>query len=94
MQPRYDIKQFTDIPNVGPATERDFILLGLTTPQELIDKDPYQLYFDLCDKTGMQQDLCVIDVFIAAVRFMQGETPHDWWYYTPERKAHFQKIFK
>jgi hypothetical protein len=28
----------------------------------------------------------VIDVFIAAVRFMAGERAEQWWKYTPERK--------
>jgi hypothetical protein len=28
----------------------------------------------------------VIDVFIAAVRFMAGEPAKPWWKYTPERK--------
>jgi hypothetical protein len=28
----------------------------------------------------------VIDVFIAAVRFMAGEPAKAWWKYTPERK--------
>ncbi len=33
-----------------------------------------------------RHDPCVIDVFIAAVRFMGGEPAKPWWKYTPERK--------
>jgi hypothetical protein len=29
----------------------------------------------------------VLDVFIAAVRFMDGEPAQPWWAYTAERKA-------
>ena len=36
--------------------------------------------------TGDRHDPCVIDVFIAAVRFMAGEPSKPWWKYTPERK--------
>jgi len=36
----------------------------------------------MCQTTGVRQDLCVIDVFIAAVRFMAGESAKPWWKYT------------
>jgi hypothetical protein len=44
------------------------------------------MYDDLCHATGVRHDPCVIDVFIAAVRFMAGEAARPWWKYTPERK--------
>jgi len=86
--PRENIKKFTDIPNVGKATERDFILLGFTKPSDLIEQDPYQLYSKLCEITNVKHDPCVIDVFISAIRFMQGEDSQNWWFYTDERKRY------
>ena len=44
------------------------------------------MYDDLCDTTGDRHDPCVIDVFIAAVRFMGGKPAKPWWKYTAERK--------
>jgi hypothetical protein len=44
------------------------------------------MYNDLCHTTGVRHEPCVIDVFIAAVRFMAGEPSKPWWKYTPERK--------
>ena len=82
--------QFTrleELPNVGKATAGDFRLLGISTPQELVGRDPYQLYEQLCDMTGQRHDPCVMDVFIAATRFMSGEAATPWWSYTEERKA-------
>ncbi|WP_196141075.1 helix-hairpin-helix domain-containing protein [Aliikangiella sp. G2MR2-5] len=91
MNSRNHVKQFTDIPNVGPATAADFKLLGFSKPIELVDQDPYFLFKKLCELTAQRHDPCVIDVFIAAVRYMRGEPARKWWEYTAERKAHLKK---
>ena len=85
---RSDIKQFHDIPNVGVAIEKDFFALGMCKPIELIGKDPYQMYSDLCRITQKKQDPCLIDVFISAVRYMEGKKKKKWWEFTEERKKH------
>ena len=86
---RNKIKRFQDIPNVGPAIEKDFLALELNDPGELIGKDPYQLYLDLCAVTKKRHDPCVIDIFISAVRYMEGGPAKKWWEFTEERKRHF-----
>ena len=86
---RIEIKRFRDIPNIGPAIEKDLIALGLSEPIELIGKDPYQMYNDLCTITQKRQDPCVIDVFISAVRYMEGGPVKKWWEFTKERKKHY-----
>lgn len=83
---RTNIRKFTEIPNIGKAMERDFKLLELTMPAELIGKDPYQLYEQLMHVTGKYQDPCVLDTFISAVRYMEGAPARKWWEYTAERK--------
>ncbi|MGB5276322.1 MAG: helix-hairpin-helix domain-containing protein [Gammaproteobacteria bacterium] len=85
---RSDVKRFKDIPNIGPAFENNFMLLGLSQPTELIGKDPYQMYDDLCTITQKRQDPCVIDVFISAVRYMEGGPSKRWWQFTQERRKH------
>lgn len=82
-----DARQLIELPNIGPAMAADFVLLGISTPQALIGQDPYGLYQQLCDISGVRHDPCVLDTFIAAVRFMEGAPPHPWWFYTAERKA-------
>jgi hypothetical protein len=86
MNTRTDIQKIEDIPNIGPAIASDLALLNIRSPSELIGKDPYRMYDDLCRMTGTKHDPCVIDVFISAVRFMEGEPAMKWWHYTPERK--------
>jgi hypothetical protein len=83
---RLEVKRFQDIPNVGKAIEKSFITLGFTQPVQLAGKDPYQLYEDLCTVTHTRVDPCVMDIFISAVRYMEGEAPKKWWEYTAERK--------
>jgi hypothetical protein len=75
-----------DIPNVGPAVAADLRRLGITSPAELLGRDPYAMYDDLCRITGQRHDPCLLDTFIAAVRFMAGEPKRPWWKYTAERK--------
>jgi hypothetical protein len=75
-----------DIPNVGPAVAADLRRLGLTAPADLLGRDPYALYEDWCERTGQRHDPCLLDTFIAAVRFMAGEPKKPWWAYSAERK--------
>lgn len=83
---RENIKYLQDIPNVGPAITKDLQLLGVHHPAQLPGRDPYQMFNALCECTGIRHDPCVIDVFISAVRFMEGDPPKKWWAYTSERK--------
>src|SRR5216683_201252 len=81
-----EVARLEDIPNVGPAVAADLRQLGITSPGELVGRDPYAMYDDLCRITGQHHDPCLLDTFIAAVRFMEGEPKKPWWKYTAERK--------
>ena len=75
-----------DLPNVGPAIAADFRRLGIRTPAALKGRDPYALYAALNRVTGQRHDPCVLDTFIAVVRFVDGAPARPWWHYTAERK--------
>ena len=83
---RENLARLEEIPNVGPAIAADLRQLGIDQPAELVGRDPYAMYGDLCRVTGQRHDPCVLDTFIAAVRFMEGEPKKTWWKYTAERK--------
>jgi predicted GIY-YIG superfamily endonuclease len=83
---RAEITDLEEIPNVGPSIAGHLRLIGVSSPRDLLGKDPYTMYDDLCHNTGVRHDPCVIDVFLSAVRFMAGEPSKPWWKYTPERK--------
>jgi len=81
-----NIARLEDIPNIGPSVADDLRQLGITSPTELVGRDPYAMYTELCRITGQKHDPCLLDTFIAAVRYMEGEPKKPWWKYTEERK--------
>ena len=83
---RSAITQLEDLPNVGAAIAALLRKAGIDCPQDLADQDPYALYDHLNKTTGTRHDPCVLDTFIAAVRFMSGKPSKPWWKYTAERK--------
>lgn len=86
---RERIRRFEDLPNIGPAMARDFVLLGYTSPGELAGADPLQLYESLCHATGARQDPCVLDVFMSVTDFLGGADAAPWWHYTEQRKHRY-----
>lgn len=83
---RTPVTQLEQLPNIGKAMAADLRFLGINMPCQLVGRDPLQLYDELCAKTGTRHDPCVLDVFISAVRFMEGDPPLPWWSFTEERK--------
>ncbi len=75
-----------DLPNIGKASAANLRLIGIHYPKDLIGKDPFRLYNELCRLTGKKHDPCVIDVFMSVVQFMEGGEPLPWWLFTNERK--------
>lgn len=75
-----------DLPNVGRAIAADLRMLGIRRPLQLKGRNPYALYERLNRVTGTRHDPCVLDTFIAVVRFVDGGPPKPWWAYTTERK--------
>jgi hypothetical protein len=89
---RNKVQTLTDLPNIGKAMERDLHILGIITPSQLKGRSPYDLYYELCNKKGVKQDPCVLDVLISITRFMEGAEPLPWWKFTSERKAYIKKM--
>lgn len=84
--PRTDVRDFETIPGIGPAAAGDLREIGLRRPTDLVGRDPFALFEELIRVTGSNHDPCVIDQFIGAVRYMEGEPARPWWHYTAERK--------
>ena len=87
---RWDFCELRQLPNIGPAIAADLRLLGIVRPQDLRERDPYAMYEELCRVTNQRHDPCLLDTFIAAVRFMDGEPAKPWWAYTEERKRELE----
>jgi len=80
------LQRLEDIPNVGKAIAADLRLLGIDRPRDLEGQDPYDLYNRINVATGQRQDPCLLDTFIAAVRYIEGGPKLPWWAFTAERK--------
>ncbi len=83
---RAAMTRLEDLPNVGKAIAADLRGIGIRTPAQLVGKDPYALYAKLNRVTGTRHDPCVLDTFIAVVRFVDGGPVRPWWAFTSERK--------
>jgi nucleotidyltransferase/DNA polymerase involved in DNA repair len=84
-------RQLADLISIGPAMVHDFELLGIRTVRDLARRKPEKLYEELCRVTGQPQDICVLDVFTAAIA--QARNPRlpaekcQWWHWSRKRKA-------
>ena len=81
----------TDIPNIGVSIAADLQSLGINTPDDVKRIDAEAVYERLRGPMGKRHDPCVLDVFMAAKRFMNGGPQQPWWDFTAERKALFKK---
>lgn len=77
--------------NLGPATQRDLALLGITTIAQLAQANPDELYERLQKITGKKHDPCVWDVFAAIIHEANTGEKTPWWHWTPVRKARTHK---
>ena len=84
---RADMSRLEELPNIGPAIARKLRSIGIRGPRDLVGRDPYAMFDELSARTGQPHDPCLLDVFIAATRFLSGEPAKPWWTYTAERKA-------
>lgn len=75
------------IPNVGPATARDLLRLGVRRLDDLAEREARDMYDTLCALDGVLHDICMLDVFTAVVSYARGDQSRPWWTYTAERIA-------
>jgi len=76
---------------LGRQWKKNLLVIGINKPYQLAGKSAYDMYKELCNKTGIKHDPCVIDVFLSITRFMEGDAPKPWWKYTEERKKYFKE---
>lgn len=82
------------ISNVGKNTKEDLLNIGITCVEDLVGKDPEDLYIEDCIFKKYQEDKCQLYVFRAAVYYAEHEIHEEeklkWWYWKdrvyPERE--------
>jgi nucleotidyltransferase/DNA polymerase involved in DNA repair len=86
---RQESRRLGELISVGPAMLRDFELLGVRSVGQLARRSPERLYRKLGRVAGQHQDICVLDVFRAAVA--QARNPRlpaercQWWWWSRKR---------
>ena len=80
-------EELTAIPNVGPAVARYLHRVEISAISDLRGCEPHELFERLCAIDGHRHDPCLLDTFVAAVAFANGEPARPWWEYSRERKA-------
>ena len=83
---RKNVKELEDLPNIGKSIAADLRSIGIQRPVQLRGKNPRARYEKVCRVTSERQDPCLLDVFISAVRYMEGGPPLPWWKFTAARK--------
>ena len=75
----------TVIPNVGKRTKESLMNIGITCVEDLIGKNPEELYIKDCMVKGFQVDRCQLYLFRMAVYFAENteweEEKLNWWYW-------------
>ena len=91
-------RELKDLISIGPAMLRDFELLGIRSVAQLAKQDPKKLYDKLGRVAKQHQDICVLDVFCAAVA--QAKNPKlaaeqcEWWWWSAKRKRRSKEAKK
>jgi nucleotidyltransferase/DNA polymerase involved in DNA repair len=81
----------SELVSVGPATVKDLEILGISDVVTLAKQDADELHSRLSRLTGIRQDICVLDVFTAAIA--QARDPNlpaeqkRWYYWSRLRKG-------
>ena len=76
----------SDLKNVGPATRRNFTLLGIEPVQQLAQQDADQLYAQLSALSKDRVDPCVHDVISATIHQARTGEALPWWSFSAARK--------
>lgn len=73
------------IPGIGKNTKEDLQNIGITSVEDLVGKNPYELYLKDCEYKGYTEDKCQLYVFRLAVYYADAEVKDDdklkWWYW-------------
>jgi hypothetical protein len=88
---RPEQRELEDLVSVGPVIGSQLRMIGIHTVAQLARQDPETLYRRLCRKTKTRVDLCVFDVYRAAVEQARNPgLPAEqclWWYWSRIRKG-------
>ncbi len=82
---RATVQNLTDIINIGKSIADDLRRIGVHDAQQLIGRDPWEIYRKICHHDGVLHDSCLVDVLMSAVDYINSGAPKKWWKFTAQR---------
>lgn len=83
------------IPYVGKNTKEDLLNLGITCVEDLVGKDPEELFWEDCILKKRQEDRCQLYVFRMIVYYAEhkkwDQEKLKWWYWKDHKYPTSQK---
>lgn len=80
---KFSKNDLKNIPGVGKNMEQHFFNIGIFTIDDLIGKNPEELFLKDCSVKGFQDDRCVLYVFRLAVYYANNSVREPeklkWW---------------
>jgi hypothetical protein len=86
-------KQSTDLTslmNVGAAVAGYLGRAGITQIDDLVGRDPFEIYETICERDAVRHDPCLLDTIMSATDQANGKPARPWWSYTAQRKQHLK----
>lgn len=86
---KFSKNDLKNIPGVGKNMEQHFFNIGIFTIDNLIGKNPEELFLKDCSVKGFQDDRCVLYVFRLAVYYANNSVREPeklkWWNWKDEK---------
>lgn len=82
---RSEVSDLQRLMNVGVGISRYFERVGIVRVDELVGRDPVEVYEQMCVRDGVGHDRCLLDTIMSAVDQSEGKPGRRWWEYTEDR---------
>ncbi|TDW21186.1 helix-hairpin-helix domain-containing protein [Kribbella kalugense] len=81
-----DPTDLTSLMNVGAAVAGYLGRADITHVDQLVGRDPFEIYETICERDAVLHDPCLLDTIMSATDQANGNPARPWWSYTPVRK--------
>ncbi len=85
-----DVSDLQRLMNVSVGVSRYFERIGILRIDELVGRDPVEVYEQMCVTDGVRHDPCLLDTIMSAVDQAEGKPARRWWDYTEHRRQLLQ----
>lgn len=92
--PRNRPERLEDLPNIGKALAAKLRRIGIGQPEQLMGRNPLEIFFELSTVTGHRPDPCVLYTFLSVEHYLKHDEVLPWWKFTERGKELLQSIMR